>query len=118
MDVARAGTPGRERRNASIPRRFAPVPDARGRRSLWEAFEPADAKRIRARLETWQVEYAKGLEETGLVDFLRARPLVAVVGDALVVHGGPRGRAGILLSGFDFATYFKRTTRTSPALQR
>ena len=71
----------------------------------------------RERLRSWQQEYAAGLVESGLADWLRQRPLVvspttqhaplpsrpatpalgpcvtrlrrqAVVGDALVVHGG------------------------------
>jgi len=63
---------------------------ARGRRSLWEtsdgAWEAAGA--VRERLGLWQKEYRVGLHDTGAIGFLRARPLVAVVGDALVVHGG------------------------------
>lgn len=45
-------------------------------------------ERARERLHLWQVEYASGLVESGLADWLRGRPLLAVVGDALVLHGG------------------------------
>lgn len=46
------------------------------------------AKRARERLGTWRSEYAQGLFDSGLLQWMTSQPLVAVVGDALVVHGG------------------------------
>jgi len=44
--------------------------------------------RARARYALWLSEYAAGLVSSGLADWLAQRPLVAAVGDALVVHAG------------------------------
>ncbi len=65
----------------------------KGARDLFEVAEPFRgdeklAERARARLHQWQSEYATGLISSGLADWLQRRPLVAIVGDALVLHGG------------------------------
>lgn len=65
----------------------------RGAKDMFEVAEPfvgdeSLAERARTRLHQWQSEYAAGLVSSGLADWLRRRPLVAIVGDALVVHGG------------------------------
>mmetsp|Transcript_23825 Transcript_23825/g.34813 ORF Transcript_23825/g.34813 Transcript_23825/m.34813 type:complete len:521 (-) Transcript_23825:177-1739(-) len=49
---------------------------------------PALAERARERLRTWRKEYAIGMVDSGLVDWLTRRPLVAQVGDTLLMHGG------------------------------
>ena len=69
------------------------APDLRGKASLFEVApefqrDEAMARKVKGRLGEWQRDYARGLRDSGLVDFLRSRPLVALVGDALVVHGG------------------------------
>ncbi|KAL3942405.1 MAG: hypothetical protein SGBAC_003399 [Bacillariaceae sp.] len=46
------------------------------------------AKKVQDRLATWRFEYAQGLFASGLLQWMTSQPLVAVVGDALVVHGG------------------------------
>jgi hypothetical protein len=46
------------------------------------------AERARDRIEQWRREYAQGLLDSGLLGWMARQPLVAVVGDALVVHGG------------------------------
>lgn len=66
---------------------------AKGAKDLFEVAKPfrddADlAERARARLHEWQTEYSAGLVSSGLADWLARRPLVAIVGDALVLHGG------------------------------
>lgn len=65
----------------------------KGAKDLFETAEPfrtdnSLAERARERLHQWQSEYAAGLVSSGLADWLRRRPLVAIVGDALVLHGG------------------------------
>jgi hypothetical protein len=45
-------------------------------------------KRAQERLGTWRAEYAQGLFSSGLLKWMTSQPLVAIVGDALVVHGG------------------------------
>jgi hypothetical protein len=44
--------------------------------------------RAKKRLEIWRKQYAEGLYQSGLLAWLIKQPLVAQVGDALVVHGG------------------------------
>jgi hypothetical protein len=46
--------------------------------------DAALAGRVRSRVALWQDEYAAGLVDSGLAAWLRGRPLVAIVGDALV----------------------------------
>lgn len=46
------------------------------------------AERARNRIEQWRREYAQGLLDSGLLGWMARQPLVAIVGDALVVHGG------------------------------
>ena len=46
------------------------------------------AERSRLRLEQWRREYAQGLLDSGLLGWMTRQPLMAVVGDALVAHGG------------------------------
>jgi hypothetical protein len=46
------------------------------------------AKRTTERLTTWRKEYMKGLYDSGLLRWMIDQPLVAIVGDALLVHGG------------------------------
>lgn len=46
------------------------------------------ANRARGRLMTWRNEYAKGLYDAGLLHWMVELPLLALVGDALLVHGG------------------------------
>lgn len=65
----------------------------KGREDLFEVTEPfrgdaSLAERARTRLHQWQSEYAAGLLSSGLADWLQRRPLIAIVGDALIVHGG------------------------------
>jgi len=45
-------------------------------------------QKVAARLETWEREYAQGLVDSKLAHWLAQLPIVAVVGDALLVHGG------------------------------
>jgi hypothetical protein len=40
------------------------------------------------RLDTWRKEYAQGLFDSGLLSWMTRQPIVAIVGDALIVHGG------------------------------
>ena len=40
------------------------------------------------RLQEWRTEYADGLYASGLLKWLVKQPLVAIVGDSLLVHGG------------------------------
>ena len=40
------------------------------------------------RLNTWRKEYAQGMFDSGLLKWLSSQPIAAIVGDALVVHGG------------------------------
>lgn len=66
---------------------------ARGNTDLFQTVAPFRdnavlAERVRTRLRMWQAEYAAGMVESGLAKWLMARPLVAVVGDSLVTHGG------------------------------
>lgn len=44
------------------------------------------------RLGTWRTEYAKGLFDSGLLRWMTQQPVVAIVGDALIVHGGVSDR--------------------------
>jgi len=46
------------------------------------------AMRARTRLQEWRTEYATGLLNSGLLLWLGRLPIVAIVGDALVMHGG------------------------------
>jgi hypothetical protein len=46
------------------------------------------ATKARERLTTWRNEYMKGLYDSGLLNWMIEQPIVAVVGDSLVVHGG------------------------------
>eukprot|EP00929_Paragymnodinium_shiwhaense_P048264 TRINITY_DN24422_c0_g1_i6.p1 TRINITY_DN24422_c0_g1~~TRINITY_DN24422_c0_g1_i6.p1 ORF type:complete len:441 (+),score=59.80 TRINITY_DN24422_c0_g1_i6:86-1408(+) len=48
------------------------------------------AERVQKRLQEWQVHMKNGLATSGLGEWLRARPLVTVVGGAVLVHGGLR----------------------------
>ena len=50
--------------------------------------DAALAKRTRERLATWEREWAAGFLESGLAAWLQRRPIVAVVGDAVVAHAG------------------------------
>eukprot|EP00980_Cylindrotheca_fusiformis_P016771 scaffold5048_cov121-Cylindrotheca_fusiformis.AAC.22 len=50
--------------------------------------DAALAQRTQERLAAWRAEYAKGLFDSGLLKWMTSQPLVAIVGDALVVHGG------------------------------
>lgn len=64
-----------------------------GSKDIFTSVKPfkedeALGERTRERLHQWQVEYARGLIDSGLADWLKRRPLVTVVGDALVLHGG------------------------------
>ena len=52
------------------------------------ASDPILADQAASRLTLWQEEYAEGLIATGLVDWISRLPVVAIVGDCLVVHGG------------------------------
>lgn len=77
----------------SVPTETCPVPPSSRRRSLFEVApkfrdDPSFASKVRERLGLWQAEYAAELKTSGLLDFLRRRPFVGVVGDAVVVHGG------------------------------
>ncbi|EGB07869.1 expressed protein [Aureococcus anophagefferens] len=83
----------RATRKVLVPTPSAPAPAGRGRVSLFDVAprfrdDGALAAKVAGRLDEWRVDYAAGLRDSGLVDFLRARPVVAIVGDALVVHGG------------------------------
>ncbi len=40
------------------------------------------------RLATWRAEYAQGLFDSGILSWMTKQPIVAVVADALLVHGG------------------------------
>jgi hypothetical protein len=44
------------------------------------------------RLDTWRKEYAQGLFESGILEWMTNQPVVAIVADALVVHGGVSDR--------------------------
>mmetsp|Transcript_3888 Transcript_3888/g.4449 ORF Transcript_3888/g.4449 Transcript_3888/m.4449 type:complete len:479 (+) Transcript_3888:90-1526(+) len=46
------------------------------------------SKRARERLNTWRNEYSQGLLDAGLLHWMAKQPLIAIVGDALLVHGG------------------------------
>ncbi len=46
------------------------------------------ANKARERLRTWRVEYMNGLHKAGLLHWLIEQPVIAIVGDALLVHGG------------------------------
>jgi len=70
---------------------------------IFHAIEPFDtneelAKRTKDRLTTWRKEYAQGLFDSGLLRWLADQPLIAVVGDALLVHGGLSKRVVNFLS--------------------
>jgi hypothetical protein len=45
-------------------------------------------ERVLERLETWRNEYAYGLYDSDILQWMTQQPIVAVVGDALIVHGG------------------------------
>jgi hypothetical protein len=64
---------------------------------LFEKVPPFDTNvtlRERAvdRLDTWRKEYAQGLFESGILEWMTYQPVVAIVADALVVHGGVSDR--------------------------
>ena len=44
------------------------------------------------RLDTWRHEYAQGLFDSGLLKWMTNQPIVAIVADALIVHGGVSAR--------------------------
>mmetsp|Transcript_12984 Transcript_12984/g.20142 ORF Transcript_12984/g.20142 Transcript_12984/m.20142 type:complete len:488 (-) Transcript_12984:327-1790(-) len=44
--------------------------------------------RTQERLATWREEYAQGLFDSGLLHWMTKQPLISIVGDALVTHGG------------------------------
>ena len=46
------------------------------------------ATRARERLTTWRNEYMIGLHDSGLLHWMIEQPLIAIVGDTLLVHGG------------------------------
>lgn len=46
------------------------------------------ANRARERMTTWRNEYMNGLYDSGLLNWLIQQPIVAIVGDTLLVHGG------------------------------
>ncbi len=46
------------------------------------------ADKARERLTTWRNEYMNGLYESGLLQWMIEQPLLAIVGDTLLVHGG------------------------------
>ncbi len=50
--------------------------------------DPELSKKARERLRTWRVEYMNGLYNDGLLHWLIEQPVVAVVGDTLLAHGG------------------------------
>mmetsp|Transcript_109836 Transcript_109836/g.309714 ORF Transcript_109836/g.309714 Transcript_109836/m.309714 type:complete len:458 (+) Transcript_109836:25-1398(+) len=65
----------------------------RGRKDLFASVPPFNkdrqlAKSVQKQLRTWRRHLVEGLTASGLADWLAARPVVAVVGGALVVHGG------------------------------
>jgi len=63
---------------------------------------PDLALRVKERVNLWRKEYAQGLVDSGLIHWLSTRPIVAVVGDALVVHGGvPINVINFLISNVD-----------------
>lgn len=69
----------------------------REQRDLFEIVPPFDRnvtlkERAVERLNLWRQEYARGLYESGLLQWMTQQPLVAIVGDALVVHGGVSDR--------------------------
>lgn len=45
-------------------------------------------RRMKERFQTWEQEYAQGMVDSGLLEWLAKQPIVAAVGDALLVHGG------------------------------
>ena len=64
---------------------------------MFEQVPPFDTnvtlrERAVERLTTWREEYAQGLFDSGLLKWMTNQPLVAIVGDALVVHGGVSDR--------------------------
>jgi hypothetical protein len=64
---------------------------------LFEKVPPFDTnvtlrERAVKRLTTWREEYAQGLFDSGLLKWMTNQPLVAIVGDALVVHAGVSDR--------------------------
>jgi predicted MPP superfamily phosphohydrolase len=68
-----------------------------GQQDLFERVPPFDRnvtlkERAVERLNLWRQEYARGLYESGLLQWMTKQPLVAIVGDALVVHGGVSDR--------------------------
>jgi hypothetical protein len=70
---------------------------AKDQTDLFEKVPPFDMnitlrERAVKRLTTWREEYAQGLFDSGLLKWMTNQPLVAIVGDALVVHGGVSDR--------------------------
>lgn len=64
---------------------------------LFEKIPPFDTdvkmrERAIERLDTWRKEYAQGLFDSGLLKWMTQQPIVAIVGDALTVHGGVSDR--------------------------
>jgi hypothetical protein len=69
----------------------------REQQDLFELVPPFDRnvtlkERAIERLNLWRQEYARGLYDSGLMQWMTQQPLVAIVGDALVVHGGVSDR--------------------------
>mmetsp|Transcript_13884 Transcript_13884/g.26148 ORF Transcript_13884/g.26148 Transcript_13884/m.26148 type:complete len:520 (-) Transcript_13884:2241-3800(-) len=68
-----------------------------GQQDLFDIVPPFDQnvtlkERAVERLNLWRLEYARGLYESGLLQWMTKQPIVAIVGDALVVHGGVSDR--------------------------
>ncbi len=64
---------------------------------LFEKVPPFDnnetlRERAVERLDTWRKEYAQGLFDSGLLGWMTRQPVVVIVGDALIVHGGVSDR--------------------------
>eukprot|EP00927_Polykrikos_kofoidii_P059482 TRINITY_DN54632_c0_g1_i1.p1 TRINITY_DN54632_c0_g1~~TRINITY_DN54632_c0_g1_i1.p1 ORF type:complete len:482 (+),score=38.71 TRINITY_DN54632_c0_g1_i1:71-1516(+) len=65
----------------------------RGSRNLFTGVQPFNqdpnlAQQVQRRLREFQAFMSRGLIETGLAQWLASLPIVAVVGGALIVHGG------------------------------
>lgn len=71
----------------------APTCNDDSQMDIFHIIEPYEsnqelAKKAKDRLTTWRAEYAQGLYDSGLLKWMTEQPLVAIVGDALIVHGG------------------------------
>ena len=86
------------------------APNCRGDQvDLFENIPPFDKnvtlrERSVTRLDTWRKEYAQGLFDSGLLGWMTRQPVVAIVGDALIVHGGV---------GENLIRYFDKTATIS-----